>query len=114
VKNAPIGLPGGQSDAVASRHERFAKMNALVMRRGGWIVSLPGSTIMTIERLPDAAIPEELTKLGYELERLPDGERIVSGAVTETIDAGNSKRPPRVMRYDGPTRVERFSFRFHD
>jgi len=114
AKSETTYKPGMQSAAVASRLERFQKMNAFIMRRGGWITSLPGATMMTIECLPGSSIPGELRDLTYELERLPDGERIVYGAIVETIDEGNAKRPPRVMRYDGPAQVERFSFRFHD
>jgi hypothetical protein len=113
VGSSNIYIPG-KTATKATRLERFQQMNRFIMRRGGWIVSLPGADIMTIETLPDSSIPDELAKLGYDVEKIGDGERICFGAVTEIVDHGNAKRPPRVMHYDGPTRVERFSFRFYD
>jgi hypothetical protein len=52
---------------VADRKERFAALNAFVMKRHGWITSIPGAPEVTMECLEGASLPDELRALGYHL-----------------------------------------------
>jgi hypothetical protein len=61
--------------------ERFQQMNSWIMRRGAWVVSLPGADVVTIDCLPASSVPDELREAGYILQKLESGQRIDRGAI---------------------------------
>ncbi len=51
---------------VADRKEKFEALNRFVQDRNGFVISVPGDSSVTIEVLPDSALPAELIALGYD------------------------------------------------
>src|SRR5438046_3055012 len=65
------------------RKRLFAGINRFVTERGGWLTSIPGAVEVTMECLPDSSLPDELRKLGYDVEPAGEGERILHSAIVE-------------------------------
>lgn len=105
--------------AVADLKARFAKLNAFVMARGAWITSVPGAPEITIECLPDSALPDELRAAGYDLREDGEGPRILPAAIVETftknadgtlgpLTEGSTQPVTSVVHHTGITRVMRY------
>jgi hypothetical protein len=62
---------------IASRKERFAKLNRYVTERHGWLTSIPGAREVELQTLPDSTLPGDLERLGYRLEEIGETERIL-------------------------------------
>jgi hypothetical protein len=63
--------------------EKFQDLNDWVRERGGWIISVPTEKIITIQCLPDSAIPSELEAQGYIVDKIGSSERILPHGITE-------------------------------
>jgi hypothetical protein len=110
-----------RSNEVADRKASFDDLNDFVQARHGWIISIPGERIVTIEVLPDSALPAELTALGYGLTEAPAGERILasaiiekftmtsSGALASLVD-GSTAAVAEVRHHAGIVKTRRFTF----
>jgi hypothetical protein len=72
--------PNPEADAAK---EKFAAINAYITERGGWLVSVPGALEVTMECLPDSALPNDLRALGYDVHEVDDGERILPHQIVE-------------------------------
>jgi hypothetical protein len=68
---------------LTKRKDRFETLNEFVRTRQGWIVSVPDATDMTIECLPNSALPNDLRALGYDVMAAGEGERILPTAIIE-------------------------------
>jgi hypothetical protein len=109
-------------DLLAKRKQLFAAINKHVMDKGtGWITSVPGAPIVTIEVLPGSTLPAELRELGYKLKPEPEGERILPAAIVqeftltssgayELATPGSTKPVAQTLRHAGIVRVMRYSF----
>jgi hypothetical protein len=93
------------------RQQAWDTMNAYVHSKGAWIVSLPGDNRdVVMECLPDSDLPAQLEKRGYELERGPDGERIIPALRQELVLVeGSTRSTVRTLR-EGIVTVKRYSF----
>jgi hypothetical protein len=109
--------------AVDDRKTRFGKINAYVMSAGGWVVSVPGAELVTIECLPQSPIPQVLRERGYPVRPAdpPEGQRILASALTERLTMtssggyepmteGSTKAVAEIRTHAGIVRVTRFSF----
>jgi hypothetical protein len=114
---------GPRDPAVKSRLERFKEINRWIMARGGWVTSLPGAREVTMECLPGSSLPDELTRLGYKLVELGEGERILPAAIVwrctqnaagefEPMKAGSTCALALTQAHAGICRVERYGFDF--
>ena len=112
--------PGQKVD---DRKTRFAKINRWVTEAGGWVVSIPGQELVTIETLPQSPIPARLIELGYDVQRAdpPETQRILAGAIIEQLALTSSgalvpltpestKTIAETRTHAGIVRVSRFSF----
>jgi len=101
--------------------ERFARLHAFVTERQGWIVSVPGAEMVTIEVLPGSILPNELRDAGYALEAVGSGERILASAITEKLTLtscgvfepltpDSTKAVAEIRRHEGIVKVRRFTF----
>lgn len=112
--DSPSGWRSPEAKA-SGKLARFTELNRQVTSWGGSVVSHVGANDVTVECLPGSIVPAKLEReLGYTLKRLADGERMFCNAIVKIVDDGNPCRAPRINRYDGPCRVERYEFRFHD
>jgi hypothetical protein len=73
---------------IASRKERFAKLNRYVTERHGWLTSIPGAREVELQTLPDSTLPGDLERLGYRLEEIGETERILPSGITERFARG--------------------------
>jgi hypothetical protein len=89
---------------------RFASINEFVSAKGGWLTSVAGDRLVTLETLPGSSLPAELEKLGYEVEPDGEGQRIIPAAKVETVlIEGSTKSTIRTLR-EGIVRVLRYQF----
>jgi hypothetical protein len=106
---------------VDDRKDAFDDLNDFVQRRNGFVISIPGERIVTIEVLPDSGLPAELTALGYDLTEAPAGERILSGAIVEhftltssgafePLSPNSTKAIAQSRRHAGIVKTRRFTF----
>ena len=103
------------------RKTRFDRLLAFVRERNGWITSVPGAETVTVEVLPDSALPDELRDAGYTLEPIGAGERIIGGTITERLTLSScgifepltpesTKAVAEIRRHSGIVRTKRYSF----
>jgi hypothetical protein len=113
--------PGGRrDDKIASRKQRFAALVAYARERNGWLTSVPGAPVVTMECLPDSKLPDDLRELGYVVEQVGVGERILASAVERfgrrsdgelvLLTAGSTEVAVEARQHAGITRVLRFEF----
>jgi hypothetical protein len=120
---AEIYKPRLLGTEIETRKARFAKINAFVQSHNGWIVSVPGAELVTIETLPDSPIPQELINLGYLVQPAdpPEGQRILPAPITqlltmtssgayEPLAEGSTKAVALARRHAGIAKVTRYSF----
>jgi hypothetical protein len=67
---------------VETRKQRFNKINAYIIKHGGWLVSPPGDPEMRLQALPGSPLPAQLAAQGYIIERIGETQRILAHAVT--------------------------------
>ena len=75
---------------IEDRKTKFAKLNALVMARGGWVTSIPGAAEVMIECLPLSTLPAELRGAGYDLREDGEGQRILAAAIVQEFTLSSS------------------------
>jgi hypothetical protein len=75
---------------VEDRKEKFSELNAYVMERGGWLVSVPGDPAMRFDALPGSPLPAQLAALGYIVERIGQSQRILAHAVSQKFEVSSS------------------------
>jgi hypothetical protein len=105
---------------IADRKERFEALNEFVIKRNGWITSVPGAPEVMVEVLVDSGLPDALAELGYCLVPEGVGERIVPGVIVETLTrrvdgqleplVEGSTKPIVRIEHSGIVRTKRFSF----
>ncbi|MCK1653847.1 hypothetical protein IVA88_20730 [Bradyrhizobium sp. 149] len=102
-------IPGEQFK-IRDRKELFAAINEMVTKAGdGWLTSVPGAAEMALETLPMSVLPSELAALGYCLEPLADGQRMLPMPILERVKLEGSSVPITVT-HAGVVVVRRFSF----
>lgn len=100
--------PGRRDPVVVSRKEKFDALCRLAHGKA-WITSVPGSSEVTVEMLPNSAFLDELR--GYGFDPVPDGEgeRIIPGRImTPTLSEGSTV--PTMVAHAGIVRVARWRF----
>jgi hypothetical protein len=116
-----IYRPAPLNREVADRKAMFAALNDFATSRQGFVISVPGDTDVTVEVLPDSALPAELIALGYDLHEAEPGERILASAIIERFSrrADGELEPTtpdstaavaEVRSHAGVVRVKRFTF----
>ena len=98
-------------------------LNAFVMARNGFIVSVSGATEIVMECLHGSPLPEELRQQGYDIVPAdpPEGERIIAGQIVERLTLtscgifepmteGSTKPIAETRTHAGIARVARFRF----
>jgi hypothetical protein len=75
MSNPNIYIPGLKQQ-VKDRKKRFEELNEFVRSRNGFLTSVPGDVNVTMETLPGSTLPEELRKLGYDLNETGEGEHL--------------------------------------
>jgi hypothetical protein len=63
-----------RSDEAQRRAQLWAAFNDFVRENRGWITSPPGSRVAILETEKGSTLPQRLSKLGYKLTELPNGE----------------------------------------
>jgi hypothetical protein len=73
--------------ASRDRNQAFDTLNTYVRSKGGWITSLPGDALVTMEVLPGSTLHDDLAKRGYDVGPAdpPEGQRIVPDGHVESI-----------------------------
>jgi hypothetical protein len=121
AQRAAIYKPG-QLEKVNDRKSKFDAVNQLVMKRGGWVISVPGADEVVVETLPESGLPAELRAMGYDLQPSGTGERILAGTIVEKMTLtssgafepmteGSTRQVADVRRHAGIVRVLRYAFR---
>ncbi|WP_316234241.1 hypothetical protein [Bradyrhizobium sp. SZCCHNR1098] len=101
--------PDRRAKALQSRKEKFAALNRFVTKAGGWVTSIPGDYLVTIECTEGSSLPEKLQDLGYRLREVDRRERMISNATTEEIvDLCHNKT--RTLSHAGLVPVIVYSF----
>ena len=106
---------------VADRKARFAALNQFVTERHDWLTSIPGAIDLTMECLPGSSLPDELRKLGHDVEPAGEGKRVLSGAIVERfiagadgemvpLTAGSSRAVALTVTHAGICKVMRYAF----
>jgi hypothetical protein len=90
--------------------EAFVTLNLFVTKHGGWIVSLPGDRMVTLEVLPESSLPADLRARGYQLEEIEGGERIVPAGHVEDVLTERSTKVAFRTAHAAVRRVARFTF----
>jgi hypothetical protein len=100
---------------------KFEAINEFVHARGGWVTSVPGATKVTVECLPDAALPDDLRAAGYDVREIGDGERILAHRIVEQfvrradgklepLTANSTKPVVETRTHAGIVKVKRYGF----
>jgi hypothetical protein len=63
--------------------KKFKGLNEFISSRHGWITSIPGAVVVTVECLPGSTLPDEPRKAGYEVTEIGEGERIFGAAIVQ-------------------------------
>ena len=120
-KAAPVEkyIPGQMVDDLKAR---FAKINAFIMARGGWVVSIPGDATVVFEALPESSLAAELEAAGYDVMPADpcEGQRILPNAIVEQFTSradgeleplteGSTRPVAETRRHAGIVRVSRFT-----
>jgi hypothetical protein len=106
---------------LADRKKLFQGINAYVTERGGWLVSVPGAPEVTMECLPDSALPNDLRALGYDVREIGDGERILPHRIVERftrradgelepVTEGSTKPIAETRTHAGIAKVKQYAF----
>jgi len=78
--------PYGINVEAQDRKARFAEVNDFVRsRQDGWLTSIPGKRVVTMDVLPGSTIPSELRKMGYALEADGEGQRLIPHAISRAF-----------------------------
>ncbi|MGJ4947313.1 hypothetical protein [Bradyrhizobium sp. HKCCYLS20291] len=103
-------VPGQTYKLAKSTAERFRDLNAWIMKRGGWITSIPGEQPAVIECLQGSFILTDLDAAGYEITPIGGAERILPGAIvtTDKQDDGTTI----TTRHAGITATFRYEVRY--
>jgi hypothetical protein len=107
---------------VKDRKARFAELNEFVRARHGWLTSVPGEVDVTMQCLPGSTLPDDLRGLGYDVQEVGDGERILPTAITDRLTqnadgtlgpvaAGSTLPVTMIVHHAGVVRVRRYEFR---
>lgn len=105
--------------AIKDRHERFASFNSFIRSHGGWVVSVPGDKMVTVEMLPQSNLANVLADLGHNLEPLENGERNLPFAISENfarnsdgslgiVTEGSTRPITTVVHHAGITPTRRY------
>jgi hypothetical protein len=108
---------------MADIKQRFAKVNAFIIERGGWVVSIPGAPEVIFEALPESALPEDLIAMGHDIGPAdpPQTMRILAHAIRqrltltscgifEELTEGSTKPIAETRTHAGIVRVVRYTF----
>jgi len=107
--------------ALDERHARFVGLNVFVTERNAWITSVPGDTEVRMECLVDSTLPDEAAKLGYRLEPIGTGERILPHSIVEKftrnadgelvpLTPGSTAKVATTVTHAGIVTTERYEF----
>lgn len=116
-------LPGQGFAARKTAAERFAALNRLVTKHGGWIVSPPEANPVTVECLQGSFVLTELSDAGHDLKPLGEAERIIPGQIVQKftrtssgafapMTPGSTQPVALTTTHAGITRVLRYEFDF--
>jgi len=105
---------------IDERKKRFEALNEFVQSRG-WIISVPGAVEVTVECLPDSALPDDLRGLGYDVCEIGEGERILAHRIIEQfvrradgelypLTEGSTAPIAETRTHAGIARVKRYGF----
>jgi hypothetical protein len=50
--------------------KKFQDLNEFISPRHGWITSIPGAVVVTVECLPSSTLPDELREAGYDVTEM--------------------------------------------
>jgi hypothetical protein len=101
--------------------EKFQALNEFVTSHNGWITSIPGAVMVTVECLPNSTLPGELRKAGYDVSDIGEGERILPTAIIERFVAradgefepmteGSTKPIASTVTHAGICKVKQYTF----
>jgi hypothetical protein len=101
--------------------EKFAALNEFVHAWGGWVTSVPGAAEVTVECLPDSALPDDLRGLGYDVREVGGGERILPHRIVqqfvrradgelEPLTEGSTKPIAETRTHAGIAKVKQYAF----
>jgi hypothetical protein len=89
---------------IADRKARFAALNQFVTKRQGWLTSIPGEGVVTLDCLEGSTLPDQLKRLGYDVRETGAGERILATAIVEKFTTrADGKFEPLVEGSTKPT-----------
>jgi hypothetical protein len=89
---------------------RFASLLKYVSAKGGWLTSVAGDRLVTLETPPGSSLPDDLRKAGYDVVPDGEGQRILPTARTETILIEGSTRSTIAVTHAGICKVLRYVF----
>jgi hypothetical protein len=106
---------------VDKRKARFAALLEIVTQRHGWLTSVPGDTVVTMECLPGSTLPAELRAAGYDVQPDGNGQRVLAHSIVEKfvagpdgtmqpLTAGSSQPVAQTVTHAGIVRTERHAF----
>jgi hypothetical protein len=110
--------PNPEADAAKAK---FEALNEFVQARGGWVTSVPGAVEVTVECLPDSALPDDLRGLGHDVREIGDGERILPYQIVERfvrradgelepLTGGSTKPIAETRTHAGIAKVKQYAF----
>ena len=116
-----IYKPRPPGSEIETRKTKFAKLNAFVTARGGWVTSVPGAAEVLVEVLPGSTLPDELRGAGYAIVPAGEGERILPAAIVqefilsssgayELATEGGTEPIAHTVRHAGLCKVLRYGF----
>jgi hypothetical protein len=70
-----------RSPEIDKRKRRFDELNEFVQARGGWLTSVPGAHEMSFDALPGSRLPDQLTAMGYTVEKTGTSERVTGAGL---------------------------------
>jgi hypothetical protein len=79
-----------RDEQIDARKRRFDDINAFISQHGGWTTSVPGAHEITFDALPGSALPEQLTALGYIVEKIGTSQRILPHALAQRFEVSSS------------------------
>jgi hypothetical protein len=101
-----------RNDDARRRQQLFGAINTFISQRGGYVVSLPGASLVRFECSPTLApsLETALRGIGYSPQRLGDGMRLDPQGVAEiVVEQGRGGVPVEtVRRHAGLTPVDVF------
>lgn len=101
----------GEQFKIRDRKELFAALNEMVTEAGdGWLTSVPGAAEVALETLVGSVLPSELAAMGYLLQPLHEGQRMLPMAITQSVRLEGSSSPITIT-HAGVCRVQRYTFK---